>query len=860
LKVHYHIRLDALLKQLADLTNYSSHTIPADASAIGVSNSISAPVDTSSTSQLSVNNRNLTENEPAAIPQMQPLATTPIPFQAKPQAMPSPTPIKNQTESSSGMGNIIGIALFGWILMKAFGKKTKKAPPKAKAAVSNRQESKPQKNDKPTSGQSAQWIMPGKTVAVAGHSISGGYIYIGTRLSANASSGNAQEPALINPALSVASRDPDTAGLQMGYWPSYSGISPACRLAYIQWLAAGKCDPNISIGYVFLYFYGLERRIVIDKPSPEEILLLIEEIKRLRTLYATNSSFANYSTRLLEAADLILTWRDGKTLETIIPEIENSRETERMRQLIGLALKMKDAAPLSFEWAMVGYLYAVGWHQRIAATRVRCVFLALMRKRFEKKWPQGLKLRQRQSQFSYPFQGASQYLRLDLADVLGMRALPDPQVFDWSKLVEMAGQAENDLAAYARAVGRDPAVAGTLKAILLLPPEIASEQITQLSAPIASLFADQHTPLKRIKIADLVQKITGEVPVTLDLRVWRNAAEVVAHMGYGIEPDPDFGQMRPKINDTCIVFDAIDLINPRAAASGAYVLAVSIAMLVAGVSGASADGMGADVTRWVGWIGQTLNLSNAETRRLHAHLMWLGDQRLTMTQVKRALAEVPAHQRDAIAWLAASVAAADGIIEKSEVAFLEKVYDELGIERSKLYGALHELAASGVDAAAEPVTVEKSKPPSGFKIQRPPNTQVNAQSGKKLDASRINKILEETQQVSSVLTTIFAGEEEPTAIAMPAPKTSGSGGRFAGLDDVNTVLAERLMAQDQWERSAFEAIARELGLMPDGALEAINEWAFERFGEAFAEDGDMMEINRALIEETDNNGERSEAA
>jgi hypothetical protein len=231
-----------------------------------------------------------------------------------------------------------------------------------------------------------------------------------------------------------------------------------------------------------------------------------------------------------------------------------------------------------------------------------------------------------------------------------------------------------------------------------------------------------------------------------------------------------------------------------------------------------------------------------------------------MTQVKRALAEVPAHQRDVIARLAASVAAADGIIEKSEVAFLEKVYDELGIERSKLYGTLHELAASGANAAAEPVTVEKPKPPSGFKIQPAPNTPMNAQRGKKLDTSRIDKILEETQQVSSVLTTIFAGEEEPVAIAMPDPQTSNSGGRFAGLDDVNTVLAERLMAQDKWERSAFEVIARELGLMPDGALEAINEWAFERFGEAFAEDGDMMEINRALIEETDNNGERSEAA
>lgn len=134
------------------------------------------------------------------------------------------------------------------------------------------------------------------------------------------------------------------------------------------------------------------------------MLLLMSEVERLRSIYSSNRSFDNYSTRLLEAANLILTWRDTTALGTIALEIENSQETEHMSQLVTLALKMKGASPLSFEWAMVGYFYAAGWQQRIAAARVRPMFLTLMRKRFEKKWPQGLKLRQRKSQFSYHFQ------------------------------------------------------------------------------------------------------------------------------------------------------------------------------------------------------------------------------------------------------------------------------------------------------------------------------------------------------------------------------------------------------------------------------------------------------------------------
>lgn len=783
----------------------------------------------------------------------------------------------------------------GWFILSALRGK-KKAPVKqqyAASSASNYKESGDfgvsvtlnvgghsyDMDSKPIQTKNVRWVKPGESITVDGHTIADGFVYVGSSMSAdidavaalkNAASLGVQshsysgnwtaqrttDPALINPSLRIASRNPDTAGQKMGYWPSYSSIEPECRLAYLQWLANGKKDPNAYIGYVFLYFYGIERRIIADMPEREEMLTLISEIERLRSIYSANRSFDGYSTRLLDAARLIITWRDTASLETIAPAIDHSPETERMSQLVALALKMKDAAPLSFEWAMVGYFYAAGWQQRIAATRVRPMFLTLMRKRFEKKWPQGLKLRQRKSQFSYYFQGASQHLRLDLAETLGMHFLPNPQEYDWSKLTEMAGKVEDDLAAYARAVGRDPSLAGSPKAIPLLPAELATEQVTKLSAPLLELLAGHHTPLKRVRIADLVEKITGETPTILDLKTLRNTAEVMAHMGYGMEPDPDFGRIRPKLGDNCIVFDAKELKNPRAKASEGYTLAMSIAMLVAGVAGASSDGMGEEITRWLGWITKTLNIGDAESRRLHAHLMWLCEQKLTLAQVKRALAEVPEHQRNTIAHLAASVAAADGVIEKNEVAFLEKIYDELAIERSKLYGTLHELAATGAIPATEPVTVEKSDAPAGgFKIQSSPDKHSTAKA-RKLDTSRINKILEETHQVSSVLTTIFTTDEETAAPATTVTE-SGIDPRFTGLDTANAALVQRLLAQSEWERGAFEAIARELGLMPDGALEAINEWAFERFDEAFAEDGDVIAINRALIEETD---ERSEAA
>src|SRR5690606_16028718 len=137
--------------------------------------------------------------------------------------------------------------------------------------------------------KNVRWVKPGESITVEGHTIADGFVYVGSSMSADIDSvaalknaanlgvqshsysGNwtaqrTTDPALINPSLRVASRNADTVGQKMGYWPSYSGIEPECRLAYLQWLASGKKEPNAYIGYVFLYFYGIERRIIADMP------------------------------------------------------------------------------------------------------------------------------------------------------------------------------------------------------------------------------------------------------------------------------------------------------------------------------------------------------------------------------------------------------------------------------------------------------------------------------------------------------------------------------------------------------------------------------------------------------------------
>ncbi len=852
LKGHYSFRLDVLRKQLANLADHTPEQFPVNAAAItpsaGASNNIITPI----------------HQQPTKIPTVSDFrhpheTQSPIkaPDTVAPKVLSRPIPVTSSKESSSGAGSFIGFLILMWILSKVFGTKKKKPTPKLNATPITVTVST--SGTKPISKKDARWILPGEIVTIANHSISAGYIYVGTSLSADVGAGNygashTQEQALINPSLPVAARDPDTAGANMGYWPSYSEISPVCRLAYVQWLAGGKCDPAISIGYVFLYFYGLERRLVTDAQSTDEILSLIQEIERLRSVYSSNRSFDGYSQRLLEAAFFLLSCRKSKNLEIILPQIENDAPSERMVQLAALAYRTKDNVPLSFEWALVGYFLASGTQYKVAVKRARPVFIALMRKRFEKKWPQGYISRYRKDAhaFTYSFKGASRYMYVsDLMKTAGMDKLLDPQSFIWTALVKMAEQVEEDLAGYARAIGRNPALANSPEAILLLPAEIADERLNTVERPLSQWLGTIANPIGRIKLTDLVKRIIGAETDSIDQRKLRSISEILARLGYGFEPDPDFGRPNTKAGETGIIFDARDLKNIRTPASTNYSFATAIATLVAGIGGASETGLGEAEIRWLGWIQKTLNLTAHEDRRLRAYLEWLAIQRLTMGQIKRALSEVPAHQRDTIARFAAAVAAADGVIEKSEVAFLEKVYDELGVERSKLYGTLHDMAAEQAIPATMPVTVESSsiRANAGYKIKPAPVLNIEKNTNQTLNRKRIDQILEETKQVSGILTSVFNEHEISQTTTPNAMKTEEpTNSRFAGLDANHTLLATRLITQPEWKRDAFEEIAREFRLMPDGALEVINEWAFEHFDEPFIEDGDTIEINRALVE------------
>ena len=109
----------------------------------------------------------------------------------------------------------------------------------------------------------------------------------------------------------------------------------------------------------------------------------------------------------------------------------------------------------------------------------------------------------------------------------------------------------------------------------------------------------------------------------------------------------------------------------------------------------------------------------------------------------------------------------------------------------------------------------------------------------------------ESARAASYLAEIFTDDDAPADAAVPSGQGSAAiaQSQVAGLDAAHNALLSRLRGRLSWPRDDFTRVAAELGLLPDGALETLNEAAFEAVGEPVCEGSDPIEINTDAIEE-----------
>ena len=638
--------------------------------------------------------------------------------------------------------------------------------------------------------KAGRWIPYQQEVEVAGKTLQGGLLYVGETLPAENKTGT--DPALINPLLKADFINPDKAAKTVPYWPKYQDLTPGARGAYLTWLAEGKQGRRTPISWVFLFFYGLERKILVDGAGPQETEEIRAEITRLLEQHGEHPSFSTYARRLLGVmASNQETYTPGKQ-----PGV--GTKTPQARGLLAPAIGYysKHGQGVPSRWAA---LWA--WHNkniplRTPATRNPEEFIDLFMALYEKRWPEGLVVPPSRRMLGAEYYPASSGIRnyrisLGLPDVLdGQGPL--------SLLAEIAGEATTKLETYSRYLAKNPKARTSAGALMLLPSEILPEKarrlktIKEISKTANTGAGAQVVDAGKILAIAEDQKITPAVAAGI--------ARLLEAAGIGVEPDPRLGGPLWEHGEKAVVFPVFD----EQELSEAYEEASIILHLLAA--------MGAEP------VGLGDALEPGQAARLEAHRLWLDSNERKTESLKTRLKKLDQPTRE----LLGEVALRAGGGSAAQIDTLVEMFKMLKLDENKIYARIHGGAVKAFDG-------EKIK---GYAI---PKKQEQAQKVV-LDEKSLKAKQEETKEVAHLLGAIFQEEEEITPVG--------------GLDKGHTELLQILARKEQWERTEVEQICKEIGLMLAGAVERINEETWDKIGdEAIDDEGGTINVNTEIAKE-----------
>jgi uncharacterized tellurite resistance protein B-like protein len=666
-----------------------------------------------------------------------------------------------------------------------------------------------------------RWVPFGEDVQLRNTTIRGGGFYFG----------QTSELALpvagcVDPTLAIDISAPDWSAKDTHYYPTYATIGPRERGAFVAWLHSKRDYAQLGIGLVFLYFMGLERRLLVDARSDTaaqaEIRAICAEVQRLLTVYGQNASFRSYANELLSLASAL--YHAGDVA------IDETTESWTTALRIQVGRRMQNREPIAAAEAFAIARAVTPESQRSKWDIVLPELRTLFERRFARTFPNGLKLPTAKARVTIDYRWASPegHSPRFLVDV------PDPSTLTapyrpLSALLDAALLDIEPLRKVRRSKNRTPSAELAATPAELLRTNVPAE-FARLRADLEAALGDQHNvPM------DLAA-LTGPLKLTAEALTKRSATQLVQtleSLGFGIEPDPRFHGQLPSAGGVVQIFRVKDDYPrmPTPAYSTAQLLAqaaIAIAESGNGIQPSEVDALIAGVER-------QFALTPAEHARLQAHVQMLHRTPPQISRIESKARLLAENDRASFGQVLIDIAAADGHISPTETKLLERLYKALGIDIGKVHADLHHATV---------------------KINRGDRS-----SGHALSADVIAQRLAETQRVQAVLTAIFV-DDSPTvaAPAMPAEAVPAVVGEPPvgmaslprhGLDAAHGNVLHAVLSHgaDTVSRATLESWCDTDGLLTEGAIETLNSAAFNVAGEALLEGEDPLEINAYAAEQ-----------
>lgn len=392
-------------------------------------------------------------------------------------------------------------------------------------------------------------------------------------------------------------------------------------------------------------------------------------------------------------------------------------------------------------------------------------------------------------------------------------------------MIPIADQCTEELSSYSRYLGKADASRDDIAALMLLPKELVNESNT----PVIETFKQWAEQLilqnKGLTTVQEFWSHTGmPLPKTINKKELDLLTNLATKAGFGIAPDQRFHLTKFK-NDGNIVLFAPghgEFFEPSPAFHQ-LMLALRLGAMVATVDNTVAHDEELALRRL---IEHDDKLSPTERNSLSAYLTWRLNTPANTSGLSAKIETLTSHQVEYLKKFIISIALADGSVDAAEIKQIEKLYSALGLDRSLVASDIHNLTTT----------------------RKPASTQSTASSTHREEFVLDDEILamheSDTSDAKSMLENIFAAEEEPEQ-TQKTPVTEHQG----GLDSAHRALFDALIEKAMWPRHELHELCGTLGLMVDGAIEKINDWAYEKVDEPVLDDDGDIHVDMDIVEE-----------
>lgn len=606
----------------------------------------------------------------------------------------------------------------------------------------------------------------------------------------------------------------------LSYWPNYNQINKTQQGFYIKWLSEGK--PFIEeLGYAYIYYYGLEYRALVEKQDLKDVLFevidLVGKFDRLR-----------YGYDLIVYLTLKINNFSADETNKLLVFFKNNKQI----YIYDTAYKaiIKNLTPIE--------QYSVDFD---SSQLNNDKYYAIRGKKYEllEYYFNKVKATLDKTEM-YTTKQQTYYYRMAMGFYSINNLIEYDAIVPSAKLKRLWNHARKTI----RDEIKQPVKNFDGSTESLTEIEKLAYLPAKLRNNISYSFNNFDFGEKRItNIETIANKLGFKIQDKATLRQSTLIADACEALGYEIEPNVNVDKKTYKKDTIVAIYKSQ---YPAKLSPIDYQIASLFTDIGYQIALEDNELLQVEITYIENYIKKEFNLSPSERYRLQmrGELLVHTKEINTNETIKKLIKMLDDSGKEIIAKYIISVAIADGIVKDSELKILQKIFKQLDFSEDYLNSTLSEL----INKADDVVIVEKgtSTKKKGSKI--PANIELDEKLELKLDTEKLEKIKINTSEIHNVLQEIFAEEQAEILKSEPIETDNSKDDDKAEIENGLQNIINIIIEKENWTRNELLNVIQNKGMMLSSAIDKINEWSNEEFGDFLVEeDDDVYLVNEDVV-------------